>query len=170
MFMLIYYNTEMSKIKEEKRVKGKQHKYVKTNVKEFDTDMWGEVNLFGERLEDIVPEKFPHLVQLGNLHVDRTHTDREGFYNPQDCRIYSALGTCPTLTLSFSPKFLIKDGDEYKVRRLSGFESMRMMGVEDEDIQKLVDGGLSNNQLAQLAGNSIVVDIMSEFFKEMIKH
>ena len=170
MFMLIYYNTEMSKIKEEKRVKGKQHKYVNTNVKEFDTDMWGEVNLFGERLEEIVPEKFPHLVQLGNLHVDRTHTDRDGFYNPQDCRIYSALGTCPTLTLSFSPKFLIKDGDEYKVRRLSGFESMRMMGVEDEDIQKLVDGGLSNNQLAQLAGNSIVVDIMSEFFKEMIKH
>ena len=170
MFMLIYYNTEMSKIKEEKRVKGKQHKYVNTNVKEFDTDMWGEVNLFGERLEDIVPEKFPHLVQLGNLHVDRTHTDREGFYNPQDCRIYSALGTCPTLTLSFSPKFLIKDGDEYKVRRLSGFESMKLMGVEDEDIQKLVDGGLSNNQLAQLAGNSIVVDVMSEFFKEMIKH
>ena len=170
MFMLIYYNTEMSKIKEEKRVKGKQHKYVNTNVKEFDTDMWGEVNLFGERLEEIVPEKFPHLVQLGNLHVDRTHTDRDGFYNPQDCRIYSALGTCPTLTLSFSPKFLIKDGDEYKVRRLSGFESMRMMGVEDEDIQKLVDGGLINNQLCQLAGNSIVVNCMSEMFKELIKH
>ena len=155
----------MSKIKEEKRVKGKQHKYVNTNVKEFDTDMWGEVNLFGERLEDIVPEKFPHLVQLGNLHVDRT-----GFYNPQDTRVYSPMGTCPTLTLSFRPRFLIKDGDEYKVRRLSGFESMKLMGVEDEDIQKLVDGGLSNNQLAQLAGNSIVVDVMSEFFKEMIKH
>ena len=160
----------MSKIKEEKRVKGKQHKYVNTNVKEFDTDMWGEVNLFGERLEDIVPEKFPHLVQLGNLHVDRTHTDRDGFYNPQDCRIYSALGTCPTLTLSFSPKFLIKDGDEYKVRRLSGVEELRLMGIEDEDIQKLVDGGLSNNQLCQLAGNSIVVNCMSEMFKNMIKH
>lgn len=155
----------MSKIKDEKKVKGKQSNYVNTNVKEFDTDMWGEYNLFGERIEDTVPEKFPHLVQLGNLHVDRT-----GFYNPQDTRVYSPMGTCPTLTLSFSPRFMIKDGDEYKVRRLSGFESMRMMGVEDEDIQKLVDGGLSNNQLAQLAGNSIVVDVMSEFFKEMIKH
>ena len=155
----------MSKIKDEKKVKGKQSNYVNTNVKEFDTDMWGEYNLFGERIEDTVPEKFPHLVQLGNLHVDRT-----GFYNPQDTRVYSPMGTCPTLTLSFSPRFLIKDGNEYKVRRLSGFESMRMMGVEDEDIQKLIDGGLSNNQLAQLAGNSIVVDVMSEFFKEMIKH
>ena len=155
----------MSRIKDEKKVKGKQSNYVNTNVKEFDTDMWGEYNLFGERIEDTVPEKFPHLVQLGNLHVDRT-----GFYNPQDTRVYSPMGTCPTLTLSFSPRFLIKDGNEYKVRRLSGFESMRMMGVEDEDIQKLIDGGLSNNQLAQLAGNSIVVDVMSEFFKEMIKH
>ena len=155
----------MSKINDEKKVKGKQHNYVNTNVKEFDTDVWGETNLFGERIEDTLPEKFPHLVQLGNLHIDRT-----GFYNPQDTRVYSPKGTCPTLTLSFSPRFLIKDGDEYRVRRISGFESMRMMGVEDEDIQKLVDGGLSNNQLAQLAGNSIVVDVMSEFFKEMIKY
>lgn len=155
----------MAIIKEEKKVKGKQSNYVNTNVKEFDTDMWGEYNLFGERIEDTVPEKFPHLVQLGNLHIDRT-----GFYNPQDTRVYSPIGTCPTLTLSFSPRFLFIDNGEYIVRRLSGFESMRMMGVEDEDIQKLVDGGLSNNQLAQLAGNSIVVDVMSDFFKEMIKH
>ena len=155
----------MAIIKEEKKVKGKQSNYVNTNVKEFDTDMWGEYNLFGERIEDTVPEKFPHLVQLGNLHIDRT-----GFYNPQDTRVYSPMGTCPTLTLSFSPRFLFIDNGKYIVRRLSGFESMRMMGCEDEDIQKLVDGGLSNNQLAQLAGNSIVVDVMAEFFKEMIKH
>ncbi len=155
----------MSKIKDEKKVKGKQSNYVNTNVKEFDTDMWGEYNLFGERIEDTVPEKFPHLVQLGNLHIDRTK-----FYNPQDQRIYSPLGTCPTLTLSFSPKFLIKDGDEYKTRRLSGVEEMRLMGLEDEDIQKLVDGGLSNNQLCQLAGNSIIVDCMSSFLPEMLKY
>ena len=154
----------MSKIKDEKKVKGKQSNYVNTNVKEFDTDMWGEYNLFGERIEDTVPEKFPHLVQLGNLHVDRAK-----FYNPQDQRIYSPLGTCPTLTLSFSPKFLIKDGDEYKTRRLSGVEELRLMGVEDEDIQKLIDGGLSNNQLCQLAGNSIIVDCMSSFIPEMLK-
>jgi len=155
----------MSRIKEEKKVKGKQSNYVNTNVKEFDGDSWAtETNLFGETPEEATPEKFPHLVQLGNLHIDRT-----GFYNPQDTRVYSPKGTCPTLTLSFSPRFLILDDGEYKVRRLSGFESMRLMGCEDEDIQKLVDGGLSNNQLAQLAGNSIVVNIMSEMFKSMIK-
>ena len=155
----------MSRIKEEKKVKGKQFNYVNSNVKEFDPEMYGEFNVFGERIEDTVPDFFPHLVQLGNLHIDRT-----GFYNPQDTRTYSPLGTCPTLTLSFSPRFLFMNNGEYVVRRLSGFESMRLMGVEDEDIQKLVDGGLSNNQLCQLAGNSIIVDCMSSFFSEMIKH
>ena len=42
--------------------------------------------------------------------------------------------------------------------------------LRSEDIQKLVDGGLSNNQLCQLAGNSIIVDCMSSFFPEMLKH
>lgn len=155
----------MSKIKEEKKVKGKQSNYVNNYVKDFDEDTWGTTNLFGETMEDALPEKFPHLVQLGNLHIDRT-----GFYNPQDTRVYSPKGTCPTLTLAISPRFLIKDGDDYKVRRISGVESMRLMGCEDDDIQKLVDGGITNNQLAKLAGNSIIVDVMSEIYKEMIKH
>ena len=156
----------MSRIKDEKKAKGKQSNYVNTNVKQFDVDTWGnDKNLFGETPEEALPDMFPYLVQLGNLHIDRT-----GFYNPQDTRVYSPKGSCPTLTLSFSPRFLFISNGEYVVRRISGFESMRLMGVEDEDIQKLVDGGLSNNQLAQLAGNSIVVDVMSEFYKEMIKH
>lgn len=155
----------MSKLKDDKKARGKQHNYVNINVKEFDEDGWGGVNLFGETAEEAVPKKFPHLVQLGNLRIDRT-----GFRNPQDTRVYSPKGTCPTITLSMSTRFLIKDNGEYKVRRLSGFEEMRLMGVEDDDIQKLVDGGLSNNQLSQLAGNSIVVDVMSEMFKNMIKH
>lgn len=161
----------MSKIKEEKKVKGKQSKYVNSLVKEFDGESWGnDVNLFGETPEEAfknsVDEKIPHLVQLGNLHIDRKIG---GFYNPQDTRIYGN-GTCPTLTVSFAPRFLIKDGDEYKTRRLSGVEEMRLMGVKDEDIQKLVDGGLSNNQLCQLAGNSIVCDVMTAFIPEMLKH
>ena len=109
----------MSIIKEEKRVKGKQSKYVNSLVKEFDKDSWGnDLNLFGETPEEAfknsVGEKIPHLVQLGNLHIDRKI---DGFHNPQDTRIYGS-GTCPTLTLSSSPRFLIKDGDEYKTRKL----------------------------------------------------
>lgn len=144
--------------------KGKQNKYVNTIVKEHDEECIGGENLFGESLDSIDLGKKPYLIQLGNLRVPRTN-----FGNPQDGRVYSAKGSCPTLTLCMPPKFLIEDNGEYKVRELSGFESMRLMGVDDDDIQKIVDVGLSNNQLTQLAGNSIVVNIMSEFFKSMVK-
>lgn len=154
----------MGALSEDRIKKGKQKRYVNSNVNEFDTAICGETNLFGEPIEECVPEKFPHIVQLGNIRVDRTH-----FGNPQHFRVYSPKGEAPTLNCGFSPIIFINDG-EYKLRRLSGFECLRLMGVEDEDIQKLVDGGLSNNQLSQLAGNSIVVDIMSEFFKELINH
>ena len=144
--------------------KGKQKLYVNDIVKEHDEECLDGENLFGELLDSIDVCKKPHLIQIGNL-----REERKKFKNPQDGRVYSAKGCCPTLTLSMPPKILIEDNGEYKVRELSGFESMRLMGVDANDIQKIVDVGLSNNQLTQLAGNSIVVNIMSSFFKEMIK-
>lgn len=144
--------------------KGKQNQYVNQIVKDYDEVCICGENLFGETIEDIDIGKKAHLIQLGNM-----REQRKNFGNPQDGRVYSAKGSCPTLTLCMPPKFLIEDNGEYKVRELSGFESMKLMGVDDNDIQKIVDVGLSNNQLTQLAGNSIVVNIMSEFFKEMIK-
>lgn len=144
--------------------KGKQKLYVNDVVKEHDEECLDGENLFGELLDSIDVCKKPHLIQIGNL-----REERKKFKNPQDGRVYSAKGCCPTLTLSMPPKILIEDNGEYKVRELSGFESMRLMGVDVDDIQKIVDVGLSNNQLTQLAGNSIVVNVMSSFFKEMIK-
>lgn len=144
--------------------KGKQNQYVNQIVKDYDEVCICGENLFGETIGDIDIGKKAHLIQLGNM-----REQRKNFGNPQDGRVYSAKGSCPTLTLCMPPKFLIEDNGEYKVRELSGFESMKLMGVDDNDIQKIVDVGLSNNQLTQLAGNSIVVNIMSEFFKEMIK-
>ena len=144
--------------------KGKQKLYVNDIVKEHDEECLDGENLFGELLDSIDICKKPHLIQIGNL-----REERKKFKNPQDGRVYSAKGCCPTLTLSMPPKILIEDNGEYKVRELSGFESMRLMGVDADDIQKIVDVGLSNNQLTQLAGNSIVVNIMSSFFKEMVK-
>ena len=120
----------MSSLKDDKKKKGKQSKYVNYKVKELDEEM--EENLFGDKTDEIEYDKFDHLVQLGNLRVNRTN-----FGNPQGTRVYSPKGTCPTVTLAMSTKFLIKDGGEYKIRRLSGFEEMRLMGVDDEDIQKL---------------------------------
>ena len=150
---------DVSKIK-----KGKQSKHVNTLVKQLDEEIMADENLFGEKTDDVEIDKTPHLIQLGNLRINRRN-----FRNPQDGRVYSAKGCCTTLTLCMAPKILITDEGEYKVRELSGYESMRLMGVDDDDIQKLIDCGVSNNQLTKLAGNSIITNIMSELFKNMIK-
>lgn len=144
--------------------KGKQSKYVNTIVKEHDEECVTGENLFGESLDSIDLGKKPYLIQLGNLRVPRTN-----FGNPQDGRVYSGKGSCITLTLCMPPKILIDDDGEYKVRELSGYEGLMLMGVSREDVDKMKASGLTNGQLMKLAGNSIIVDVMSSFFKEMIK-
>ena len=121
-------------------------------------------NLFGESMDLFEVEKQSNIIQLGNLILDRTN-----FYNPQDGRVYSAKGCCPTLTLGVPPKFLIEDDGEYKVRELSGREGLMLMGVERDDVAKIAASGLSDSQMMKLSGNSIVVDVMSSFFQELIR-
>ena len=147
-----------------KSKQGKQREFINKEVKELDeTTVTGE-NLFGEPMDLFEVRKQSNIVQLGNLIVDRNK-----FYNPQEGRVYSAKGCCPTLTLGVPPKILIEDNGEYKVRELSGSEGLMLMGVEREDVEKIAASGLSDSQMMKLAGNSIVVDVMSSFFPEMIK-
>lgn len=147
-----------------KSKKGKQRQFVNKVVKELDEEPVCGENLFGESMDLFEVEKQSNIVQLGNLIVDRTN-----FYNPQDGRVYSAKGCCPTLTLGVPPKFLIEDDGGYKIRELSGREGLMLMGVDREDVAKVAASGLSNSQMMKLAGNSIVVDVMSSFFQELIR-
>ena len=94
--------------------KGKQSKHVNTVVKQLDEESVTGSNLFEEPMDDVELGKSPHLIQLGNLRVNR-----KNFRNPQDGRVYSAKGCCTTLTLCMAPKILITDNGEYKIRELS---------------------------------------------------
>lgn len=147
-----------------KTKKGKQRQFVNKVVKELDEETVSGENLFGESMDSFEVDKQSTIVAMGNLIVDRNK-----FYNPQEGRVYSAKGCCPTLTLGVPPKILIEDDGEYKVRELSGCEGLMLMGVEREDVAKIAASGLSDGQMMKLAGNSIVVDVMSSFFPEMIK-
>jgi site-specific DNA-cytosine methylase len=83
--------------------------------------------------------------------------------------VYSDKGCCPTLTLGVPPKILIEDDGEYKVRELSGREGLMLMGVEKDDVAMVAASGLSDAQMMKLGGNSIVVSVMSSFFKELVQ-
>ena len=55
---------------------------------------------------------------------------------------------------------------KYRVRRLTPREYGRLMGVKDEDITKMEQVN-SPSQLYKQFGNSIVVDVIMEIYKNL---
>lgn len=55
----------------------------------------------------------------------------------------------------------------YRIRKLTPRETFRLMGVSEEDIDKIQESGISNTQQYKLAGNSIVVDVLYYIFKNL---
>ena len=72
---------------------------------------------------------------------------------------------CPTLTASNQDIMYISE--KYRVRKLTPKECLRLMGLSEEDIEKIESTGISNSQLYKQAGNSIVVDVLEGIFKEL---
>ena len=70
-------------------------------------------------------------------------------------------------TLQTNPKEAIVNG-ELKVRRLTPRECGRLMGVKDEDIDKILKNQ-SDSSAYHLFGDSIVVNVLMAIFMEMIK-
>lgn len=55
----------------------------------------------------------------------------------------------------------------YRIRKLTPRECFRLMGVDDADIDKIQESGISNSQQYKMAGNSIVVDTLYHLFRKM---
>lgn len=56
-----------------------------------------------------------------------------------------------------------------RVRKLTPRDCMRLMGVSDEDFDKMRSAGISDTQLFKLAGNSIVVPVLEGIFTQMFR-
>lgn len=57
--------------------------------------------------------------------------------------------------------------DGLRIRKLTPKECFRLMGVKDEDFEKIAQNQ-SNASLYHLAGDSIVVDVLMAIFKQML--
>ena len=55
----------------------------------------------------------------------------------------------------------------YRIRKLTPRECFRLMGMRDDDIDKIQAAGISNTQQYKMAGNSIVVDVLEAIFKNL---
>lgn len=59
------------------------------------------------------------------------------------------------------------EGKKFRIRKLTPRECFRLMGVDDQDIDKIQASGISNSGQYKLAGNSIVVDVLFHLFRKM---
>ena len=66
-------------------------------------------------------------------------------------------GQTPMITYNNSPR----------IRKLTPTECFRLMDVDNKDIHKLLNSGISNSQLYKLAGNSIVVSCLYHIFRKL---
>lgn len=56
---------------------------------------------------------------------------------------------------------------DFRIRKLTPRECFRLMGLKDDDIDKIQQVGISNTQQYKLAGNSIVVDVLEGIFRNL---
>ena len=99
------------------------------------------------------------VMQIGNI------VSTGNFENPQRGRIYSSDGCSPALNTCQGGGLEPKITEQYSIRKLTPRECWRLMGVKDEQFDKLHD--ISNSQLYKMAGNSIVVDVLMGIFKNL---
>ena len=84
-----------------------------------------------------------------------------GNYSPSGhdaSRIVDSNGVAPTVKENHGT--VTATNKDYRIRKLTPKECWRLMGFDDEDIDKAIAIGMSNTQLYKQAGNSIVVNVL----------
>ena len=89
--------------------------------------------------------------------------------NEQVRRVYGDNGISPTLNTMQGGNRQSKIICDFRIRKLTPRECFRLMGLKDNDIDKIQATGVSNTQQYKMAGNSIVVDVLEAIFKNLFK-
>ena len=90
----------------------------------------------------------------------------EQMYEINTRGLSNTLTTVQKDNLVIEPK--ITDPINYRIRKLTPKECWRLMGFADTDIDKCINAGISNTQLYKQAGNSIVVNVLENLFKNIL--
>ena len=69
--------------------------------------------------------------------------------------------------ISARPNMTYGASTHYRIRKLTPRECFRLMGVTEENIDKIQQSGVSQSQQYKMAGNSIVVDCLFHLFRKM---
>ena len=78
---------------------------------------------------------------------------------------FNTKGTSNTITTVQKDNYVVEP--TFRIRKLTPRECFRLMGMRDDDIDKIQAAGISNTQQYKMAGNSIVVDVLEAIFKNL---
>lgn len=78
---------------------------------------------------------------------------------------FNTKGTSNTITTVQKDNYVVEP--TFRIRKLTPRECFRLMGMKDDDIDKIQDAGISNTQQYKMAGNSIVVNVLEAIFKNL---
>lgn len=99
----------------------------------------------------------------GNLRPHRMDKAKSGVSEYQTEKDTSVASTL----ISARPNNVYGESADYRIRKLTPRECLRLMNMDDSDIDKLMAAGISNTQLYKMAGNSIVVNVLYHIFRKM---
>ena len=84
-------------------------------------------------------------------------------------RVYDVDALAPTMQTcgggNREPKIV---EPKFRIRKLTPRECFRLMDVDDKDIDTIQAAGISDSQQYKLAGNSIVVTVLTEIFRKLL--
>lgn len=100
--------------------------------------------------------------------------DKNGYipelFNPYNCKEVTEVAQTTQCGSMTSSATVLKLEGNYKIRKLTPLECWRLMGFKDEDFYNAQNIPTSNSQLYKQAGNSIVVNVLEEIFKQLFKN
>lgn len=99
----------------------------------------------------------------GNLRPHRMDKAKSGISEYQTEKDTSLAST----VIAARPNNIYGESTDFRIRKLTPRECLRLQDVDDADIDKMFGAGLSNTQLYKMAGNSIVVNVLYHIFRKM---
>ena len=83
-------------------------------------------------------------------------------------RVYDVDALAPTMQTCGGGNREPKIKEDFRIRKLTPRECFRLMDVDDKDIDTIQAAGISDSQQYKLAGNSIVVNVLTEIFRKLL--
>ena len=132
-------------------------------------------NLVIEEKYQIQKEKFKEAKVTKN-HIKKIVLDNYTTFQSENMVYHSKESVSPTITAQGAQsRIKIYDENNNVIRYMTSLEHLKLMGFEEKDYYSIIKANneeftLNENLIKKMAGNSIVVNVLEEIFKIIVKY